>query len=73
MPTLSSLRARGNWYEQARAVFPAETLPNHVAMMTGVRPQRNGVIGNQYWHPNGGFRRALLHGGARAARGRHPR
>ena len=52
MPTLSSLRARGHWYEQARAVFPAETLPNHVAMMTGVRPQRNGVIGNQYWHAN---------------------
>ena len=52
MPTMSSLRARGTWYEQARAVFPAETLPNHVAMMTGVLPRRNGVIGNQYWHPN---------------------
>ncbi|HSC29147.1 MAG TPA: alkaline phosphatase family protein, partial [Vicinamibacterales bacterium] len=51
-PALSSLRARGTWYEQARAVFPAETLPNHVAMMTGMLPRHNGVIGNQYWHPN---------------------
>jgi predicted AlkP superfamily pyrophosphatase or phosphodiesterase len=51
-PTLSALRAQGTWYEQARAVFPAETLPNHVAMMTGVLPRRNGIIGNQYWLPN---------------------
>ena len=53
-PTLNSLRAGGSWYEQARAVFPSETLPNHAAMMTGVLPQRNGVIGNQYWYPNEG-------------------
>ena len=52
MPTLSSLRARGTWYEQARAVFPSETIPNHAAMMTGVLPSRSGIIGNQYWHPN---------------------
>jgi predicted AlkP superfamily pyrophosphatase or phosphodiesterase len=48
MPTVASLRAQGTWYEQARAVFPAETLPNHVAMMTGQLPEDNGVIANQY-------------------------
>ena len=52
MPNFNALRAGGTWYEQARAVFPSETLPNHVAMMTGVQPNRNGIIGNQYWHPN---------------------
>jgi len=53
-PTLSSLKSQGTWYEQARAVFPSETLPNHAAMMTGVLPSRNGIIGNQYWYPNEG-------------------
>ena len=51
-PTLSSLRSQGVWYEQARAAFPAETIPNHAAMMTGVLPGRSGIIGNQYWRPN---------------------
>jgi hypothetical protein len=48
-PTLSDLKARATWYEQARAVFPGETLPNHVAMSTGMLPTRNGIIGNQWW------------------------
>ena len=48
-PTLSALKAQGTWYEQARAVLPAETLPNHVAMMTGQLPEQNGVIANQWW------------------------
>ncbi len=52
MPTLSALRAQGTWYEQARAVFVGETLPNHASMMTGVTPQRHGITGNSYWEPN---------------------
>ena len=47
-PNLAELKSQGTWYEEARAVFPAETLPNHAAMMTGVLPERNGIIGNQY-------------------------
>lgn len=46
-PNIDRLRQEGTWYEQARSVFPAETLPNHAAMMTGVRPQRNGIVANQ--------------------------
>ena len=57
-PNLSELRAEGTWYEEARAVFPAETIPNHVAMMTGVLPQRSGIIGNDYWAPNSNNSRA---------------
>jgi uncharacterized repeat protein (TIGR01451 family) len=49
MPNLSELKSQGTWYEQARAVFPAETLPNHAAMMTGVLPERHGIISNQFW------------------------
>lgn len=46
MPNLAALRAQSTWYEQARAVFPAETLPNHAAMMTGVTGKRSGIVGN---------------------------
>ena len=52
MPNLSALRAEGTWYEQARSVFVAETLPNHAAMMTGVTPGRGGIVSNDYWRPN---------------------
>src|SRR4051812_12746017 len=51
-PNISALRGSGTWYDQARAVFPAETLPNHVAMATGVLPEDNGIIGNQFYVPN---------------------
>ena len=49
MPNLTRLKSQGTWYEQARAVFPAETIPNHAAMMTGVQPARSGIVGNDYW------------------------
>ena len=48
-PNIDRLRQDGTWYEQARSVLPAETLPNHAAMMTGVRPQRNGIVANQIY------------------------
>lgn len=50
-PNLTQLKEAGTWYEEARGVFPAETIPNHAAMMTGVLPQRSGIIGNDYWAP----------------------
>jgi ectonucleotide pyrophosphatase/phosphodiesterase family protein 5 len=52
MPNLNSLKESGTWYEQARSSFIAETLPNHSAMMTGVLPQRNGIVSNNFWQPN---------------------
>jgi ectonucleotide pyrophosphatase/phosphodiesterase family member 5 len=51
-PNISALRSQGTWWEQARAVFPAETLPNHVSMSTGVLPQDHGIVANKYWQPN---------------------
>lgn len=50
MPTLDSLRSSGTWYQQARSVMVAETIPNHVAMMTGAYPRRNGIPVNKYWN-----------------------
>jgi uncharacterized repeat protein (TIGR01451 family) len=61
MPNLTALRAMGTWYEQARSVYIAETLPNHAAMMTGVLPERNGIVANDYWHPRiAGVQRAKM-------------
>jgi len=50
MPTLHALRSQGTWYRQARSVMVAETIPNHVAMMTGAYPQRSGIPINKYWN-----------------------
>jgi len=49
MPTLAGLRAGGTWYPQARSMPVMETIPNHVMMMTGVRPDRSGVPANSVY------------------------
>lgn len=49
LPTLRSLAAQGTSYANARAVRVAETIPNHVAMMTGVFPDRSGVPANSVY------------------------
>ena len=46
-PKLSELKGASTWYAQSRSVLPAETLPNHAAMATGVVPQKNGIVANQ--------------------------
>ncbi len=53
-PTLVSLRDSGTFYNESRSVFSAETIPNHVAMMTGVYPDRNGIPTNNYWDRGAG-------------------
>lgn len=59
-PTLTELKGQGTWYQQARAVFPGETLPNHAAMATGMLPRRSGIIGNQMWSAETGFAKQYL-------------
>ena len=45
-PRLAALRRRGTNYPRARSLPVMETIPNHVMMMTGVRPDRSGVPAN---------------------------
>lgn len=45
-PRLDRLRSQGTWYSNARSLPIMETIPNHVMMMTGVRPDRSGVPAN---------------------------
>jgi hypothetical protein len=49
MPNLKALRDGGTWYPAARSLPVMETIPNHVMMMTGCRPARNGVPANDIY------------------------
>jgi predicted AlkP superfamily pyrophosphatase or phosphodiesterase len=46
MPNLQELRDGGMNVPRARSLPVMETIPNHVMMMTGVRPDRSGVPAN---------------------------
>ncbi|MFC4608531.1 alkaline phosphatase family protein [Streptomyces maoxianensis] len=46
MPRLSKLRDTGMTYPAAQSLPVMETIPNHVMMMSGVRPNRSGVPAN---------------------------
>ena len=45
-PRLAALKRAGTWYPAARSLPVMETIPNHVMMATGVRPDRSGVPAN---------------------------
>ncbi|MCM2576803.1 alkaline phosphatase family protein [Streptomyces sp. MTZ3.1] len=51
MPRLSKLRDEGTNYPSAQSMPVMETIPNHVMMMTGVRPDRSGVPANAVYDP----------------------
>ena len=59
-PFISSMlageTASGTYYPQSRSVIPAETNPNHTAMMSGAFPGRSGVPANAFalYAPTGG-------------------
>ncbi|TFB92726.1 alkaline phosphatase family protein [Cryobacterium sp. HLT2-28] len=48
-PRLAALRGAGTNFPAARSLPVMETIPNHVMMMTGVRPDRSGVPANSVY------------------------
>ena len=48
-PRLAELRGNGRNYPRAQSLPIMETIPNHVMMMTGVRPDRSGVPANSVY------------------------
>jgi ectonucleotide pyrophosphatase/phosphodiesterase family member 5 len=46
MPQVSALAAAGTHYPHSRAQMVAETTPNHLSMLTGMRSERHGMPGN---------------------------
>lgn len=59
MPRLSALRSDGTNFPAARSLPLMETIPNHVMMMTGVRPDRSGVPANAIFDRGEGVVRDL--------------
>lgn len=49
-PTLSGLAGQGV-RAALRPAFPSKTFPNHYALVTGLRPDRNGVVANTMLDP----------------------
>ncbi|MBS0331726.1 MAG: alkaline phosphatase family protein [Proteobacteria bacterium] len=49
-PNLSALAAAGVRGEM-RPSFPSKTFPNHYALVTGLRPDRNGIVDNNMYDP----------------------
>ena len=58
-PRLARLRAAGTDFPAARSLPVTETIPNHVMMMTGVRPDRTGVPANSVYDRTEGVIRDL--------------
>lgn len=58
-PTLWSLRQAGTSFPNARSLPVMETIPNHVMMMSGVRPDRSGVPANAVYDRAEGAVRTL--------------
>lgn len=58
-PRLSALRSAGTSYPAARSLPVMETIPNHVMMMTGARPDRTGVPANKIFDRSEGIQRDL--------------
>ncbi|OYU70630.1 MAG: alkaline phosphatase family protein [Alphaproteobacteria bacterium PA2] len=49
-PTMSAMAARGA-SGAMRPSFPSKTFPNHYAIITGLRPDRNGIVENNMEDP----------------------
>lgn len=49
LPAVRELAEQGTSFSQAKSITVAETIPNHVAMMSGVLPDRSGVPANSVW------------------------
>src|SRR3546814_14136821 len=49
-PNISRLAAEGA-HGKLRPSFPTKTFPNHYALVTGKRPDTNGIVGNRMIDP----------------------
>ncbi|NIJ11343.1 arylsulfatase A-like enzyme [Saccharomonospora amisosensis] len=58
-PNLRALRDSGTHFTAARSLPVMETIPNHVMMMTGLRPDRSGVPANSVYDRTLGAVRTL--------------
>ncbi len=50
-PGLKQLAAEGVRAERMNPSFPSKTFPNHYTLVTGLRPEHHGIVGNWFWDP----------------------
>jgi len=55
LPTLVALGKRGATAAGMIPVFPTNTFPNHVTLVTGVEPDRHGIVNNVFFDPEDGL------------------
>lgn len=55
LETISALVKRGAVAERLVPVFPTNTFPNHVSLVTGVSPSRHGIVNNAFRDPQRGL------------------
>ncbi len=55
LPGFARLLREGAAAERMDPVFPTNTFPNHASLVTGVAPERHGIVNNQFLDPERGF------------------
>jgi predicted AlkP superfamily pyrophosphatase or phosphodiesterase len=55
LPTLLDLARRGAAASRLVPVFPSNTFPNHVSLVTGVAPEVHGIVANVFLDPERGL------------------
>jgi hypothetical protein len=55
LPGFARLLREGAAAERMDPVFPTNTFPNHASLVTGVAPERHGIVSNQFLDPERGF------------------
>lgn len=50
-PMLAELAAGGVHVKQLQPVFPSKTFPNHYSLVTGLHPEKHGIVDNSMYDP----------------------
>jgi predicted AlkP superfamily pyrophosphatase or phosphodiesterase len=50
-PNINAIAARGVRAKGLRSVYPSETFPNHYSIVTGVYPEKHGIVKNEMYDP----------------------
>jgi predicted AlkP superfamily pyrophosphatase or phosphodiesterase len=51
LPNLRRIAERGTRARYMLPVFPSLTFPNHYSLVSGVHPERHGLVANSFWDP----------------------
>ena len=53
IPVIRSLMRKGHYAKGVVGVYPTVTWPSHTSIITGVRPDQHGILGNRRPKPEG--------------------